>query len=339
MRAALPYEIKTARLHLRPVAAADQAFVVDTMNDLAVSGWLSSVPHPYAVADFDHFLTQIATPGRVFAIDDEVGFAGVVGLDVEFGYWLTPRSQGLGYATEASRALLAGFFAANDLAVLSGYFEGNTLSARVLTKLGFVKCGRGSKMCRAFGVDRGHVNVALSQANFIASHPIAARSARLWYRDLQPFDAEALHEIVSNWDVVRQLGSFPWPADPAFTATRAMPYSGDGFAWGVHLAGALIGTVAVTKGELGYMIAPAQWGKGFATEACRFALTHAFEILPLDEITAGVWADNAASRGLLTKLGFEGTAETNEMSKARGVMADGFDIRLTRERWFATSGA
>ena len=169
--------------------------------------------------------------------------------------------------------------------------------------------------------------------------PETRHSAKLTYRDLQPIDATDLHQIVSNWDVVRQLGSFPWPADPAFTATRAMPYSGDGFAWGVHLAGALIGTVAVTKGELGYMTAPAKWGKGFATEACRFALTHAFETLPLDEITAGVWADNAASRGLLTKLGFEVTARTNEMSKARGVMADGFDMCLTRQRWFATSGA
>lgn len=163
--------------------------------------------------------------------------------------------------------------------------------------------------------------------------PETRHSTRLTYRDLQPSDAGALHEIVLNWDVVRQLGSFPWPPDPAFTATRAMPYAGDGFAWGVYLLGALIGTVAVTKGALGYMIAPAQWGQGFATEACRFALTHAFETLPLTEITAGVWADNAASRGLLTKLGFVVTGETCEMSKARGVMADGFDMALTRATW------
>lgn len=163
--------------------------------------------------------------------------------------------------------------------------------------------------------------------------PDTLRSARLTYRDLQSFDAPALHVLVSDWAVVRQLGSFPWPSDPAFTATRAQPYAGDGFAWGVYLAGILIGTVAVTKAELGYMIDPARWRQGFAMEACRFALDRAFETLPLDDITAGVWADNQASRGLLTKLGFEVTAHTNEMSKARGVMADGFEMRLTRARW------
>lgn len=333
MHVDLPETIKTARLVLRPVARADMAMTVIAMNDLAVSGWLSSVPHPYMVTDFEHFLTQIATPGQVFAIDDSDGFAGVIGLDTEFGYWLAPRAQGLGYATEASRAVIGGYFAQNDADVLSGYFEGNTRSAHVLNKLGFVEIGRAPKMCRTFGLNRMHVDVAMSRANFTASYPVAAQSARLTYRDLQPFDAPELHAIVSDFAVVRQLGSFPYPSDPAFTATRAVPYAGAGFAWGVHLNGALIGTVAVTKAELGYMIAPAHWRQGFAGEACHLALTQAFETLPLDEITASVWADNTASLGLLTKLGFEVTAKTNELSKARGVLADGFDLRLTREAW------
>ena len=339
MPAALPETMQTARLRLRPVAATDRALVVAAMNDLAVSGWLSSVPHPYTVADFEHFLTKIALPCRVFAIDDDAGFAGVIGLEAELGYWLMPSAQGLGYTTEAARAVLAGHFAANRAAVMTGYFAENARSARVLAKLGFAEYGRGAKMCRAMGHERPHVDMTLTFADFIGTQPMAAQSARLSYRDLQPFDASALHEIVSNWDVVRQLGSFPWPADPAFTATRANPYRGDGFAWGVFLSGRLIGTVAVTKGELGYIIAPAAWRQGFAQEACRCALSHAFETLPLDEITAGVWADNAASRGLLAKLGFLVTRQTNEMSLARGALADGFDLRLTRTTWATRRGA
>lgn len=333
MQVELPETMATPRLRLRPVVAADKPTIVAAMNDLAVAGWLSSVPHPYSGGNFDHFLTVIAKPGQVFAIEDAAGFAGIIGLEAEFGYWLTPRAHGQGYVAEAARAVLGGYFAVNDATVLSGYFDGNTRSARVLAKLGFVEIGRAQKLCRAWGLDRAHVDVALSREDFIASYPMAAHSARLTYRDLHPFDAPALHALVSDWQVVRQLGSFPWPADPAFTATRVHPYEGDGFAWGIFRGGALIGTVAVTKGELGYMIAPAQWRQGFAIEACRLALDRAFEILPLDAITAGVWADNDASRGLLTKLGFEVTAQTNEMSKARGVMADGFEMRLTRARW------
>ena len=337
MHAALPHAITTARLRLRPVTAADQANVFSAMNDLAVSGWLSSVPHPYVVADFDHFLTNIALPGRVFAIEDTQGFAGIIGLHAEFGYWLMPRAQGQGLATKASFALLGQYFAANDGPVLSGYFDGNTRSAHVLAKLGFAPVGHAPKMCRAVGQARAHTNMALRRIDFIATFPVVAQSARLSFRDLQPADTADLHAIVSDWAVVRQLGSFPWPADPGFTATRAVPYRGIGFAWGICLAGALIGTVAVTKGELGYMIAPAYWRQGYAAEACRVALNHAFGALDLAEITAGVWADNAASQALLAKLGFEITAQTSEMSKARGVMTGGFDMRLTRERWLVAS--
>ena len=339
MRVELPETLQTARLMLRPVAVADGAMVVAALNDLAVSGWLSSVPHPYQEADFHRFLTEIATPGRVFGIEDADGFAGIIGLDAEFGYWLAPRAQGLGYATESSVAVLAAYFALNDAVVLSGYFDGNTRSARVLANLGFVEKGRAPKMCKPLVQMRPHVDAVLSRSQFVAAFPVVAQSARLTYRDLQAFDAPALHELVSGWQVVRQLGSFPWPADPAFTATRATPYVGAGFAWGAFCDGVLIGTVAVTNGELGYMIAPAQWRKGFAGEACRHALAHAFDTLDVMEITAGVWADNAASRALLEKLGFEMAAPTYEMSKARGVIADGFDMMLTRAAWAASSGA
>ncbi len=165
--------------------------------------------------------------------------------------------------------------------------------------------------------------------------PQAMTPPHLTFRALHPSDAGALHAIVSDWHVVRQLGSFPWPPDPAFSASRVVPFTGDGFVWGVCLAGALIGTVAVTNGELGYMIAPAHQRQGFAHHACRRAIGHAFDTLVLDQITAGVWADNAGSMALLTKLGFVVTAATAEMSRARGVVADGFDMRLTRADWRA----
>ena len=335
MHSGLPETLYTARLNLRPICAGDGAVIVPALNDLAVAGWLSSVPHPYDAVDFAYFSSDIARPGRVFAIQDAAGFAGVIGLDHEFGYWLAPRAQGMGYATEAARAVLPAYFIDHSEAVLSGYFEGNSRSLRVLTKLGFVERSRGPKLCRALGQDRPHVDVSLSRSDFIRHLPAPAHPTHLIFRALQASDADALHAIVSDWTVVRQLGSFPWPPDPAFSASRVVPFAGDGFVWGICLAGALIGTVAVTKGELGYMIAPAHHRMGFAQHACRRAIGHAFEALVLDEITAGVWADNAGSIGLLTKLGFTVTAATAEMSRARGVVADGFDMCLTRADWMA----
>lgn len=166
---ALATHYQTARLALRPVAAEDEAAVVATINDLDISGWLSTVPYPYAVEDFQFFLSDIASPGETFVIEDALGLAGVVGLeDGELGYWLAARAHGKGYATEACRALLAAHFATSGEAFVAGYFEGNVRSARVLEKLGFIETGRRPRQCWALGTDRPHVDLLLTREAFLA---------------------------------------------------------------------------------------------------------------------------------------------------------------------------
>jgi RimJ/RimL family protein N-acetyltransferase len=159
---ALATHYRTARLTLRPVAALDEAVVVSAIDDIAVSGWLSVVPHPYTDADFREFLADIAVPGETYVIEDMAGFAGIIALeDRILGYWLAPRAQRLGYATEAGRCLIAAHFAASNAPLTSGYFEGNARSANVLEKLGFVEIGRDIKHCVARGTDLPHVIVEL----------------------------------------------------------------------------------------------------------------------------------------------------------------------------------
>ena len=85
--------LKTARLTLRPVGPDDQADSLAAMS-LDVARWLSSVPYPYRAADYQHFLTHIAVVGKTFVIEDADGFAGVIGVEGELGYWLAPRAQG-----------------------------------------------------------------------------------------------------------------------------------------------------------------------------------------------------------------------------------------------------
>ena len=325
-------ELATARLTLRPVAPEDEGAVVAALNDLAVAGWLAVVPYPYTAADFQHFLTEIAKPGETFAVCDAAGLVGIVGAGRELGYWFAPRIHGLGYATEAARAIVAAQLADDPADIVSGYFEGNARSANVLQKLGFVEIGRGLKACRALGIDRAHVDLRLTLPTFQAALPIEAQSPRMTFRALQNTDLEALHAVVSHWDVVRQLASFPWPPDRAFTATRARPYLGCGFVWGVFRDGDLIGTMAVTGDELGYSFRPDAWGQGYATEACRVALDRAFAE-GRDHVNAGVWADNAASLRLLAKLGFYVTGQDVSLNKARGMDVAGQWLRLDRADW------
>ncbi|MDP3194614.1 GNAT family N-acetyltransferase [Tabrizicola sp.] len=85
-------------------------------------------------------------------------------VDGELGYWLAPRAQGFGYATEAGRCLVAAHFAASAAPLTSGYFESNERSANVLGKLGFVETRRDVRHCRARRADLPHVTVALTSA-------------------------------------------------------------------------------------------------------------------------------------------------------------------------------
>lgn len=140
-------------------------------------------------------------------------------------------------------------------------------------------------------------------------------SARLTYRAMGADDAPALHAMVSQWEIASQKGSWPWPADYAYSASRAAPFTGDGFVWGVFLQGKMIGNVAITKGELGYFIDTAHQRRGYGREAVGFAML----LSGLPRIEAEVWIDNPASIALLHSLGFVEFDRREHLSKARGI--------------------
>ncbi|MGQ5523688.1 GNAT family N-acetyltransferase [Chitinimonas sp. PSY-7] len=55
--------------------------------------------------------------------------------------------------------------------------------------------------------------------------------------------------------------------------------------------------------EIGWRLARAHWGKGYATEAARLALTYGFDQLKLDKIVAITTPDNLPSQSVMTRLG------------------------------------
>ncbi len=63
--------------------------------------------------------------------------------------------------------------------------------------------------------------------------------------------------------------------------------------------------------ELGWTIARAFWGKGYATEAARAAITHAFDALGWTHLVSLIHPDNRRSARLAERLGYQvrGTAE------------------------------
>jgi RimJ/RimL family protein N-acetyltransferase len=61
--------------------------------------------------------------------------------------------------------------------------------------------------------------------------------------------------------------------------------------------------------EIGWRLHPDVWGLGYATEAARPILAHAFATLGLAEVVAGIMPGNEGSIRVATKLGFHVTGE------------------------------
>lgn len=153
------------------------------------------------------------------------------------------------------------------------------------------------------------------------------------YRFIDAADFDDMHAMVSHWSVVRQLGRWPWPSQPAFTQSRCKRYEGVGFVWAVCKDGRLIGNMAVTGGELGYMLQPDVHGQGIGTKAAHDAITKAFADYDWPALLATVWHDNAASAALLRKCGFTHWQTHYEHSLARGLPTLVYRYRLTRTQW------
>jgi RimJ/RimL family protein N-acetyltransferase len=148
-----------------------------------------------------------------------------------------------------------------------------------------------------------------------------ARTDRLLLRPGWAEDAPALARAIADEAIVRNLSTAPWPYGvaeaEAFLAAPRDPVL-PSFLITERTAGAprIIGACGLGRRpsgavELGYWIARAHWGQGFATEA-GMALTDIARTLGLVLLEASHFADNPASGRVLEKLGFVATGLTAE---------------------------
>lgn len=144
---------------------------------------------------------------------------------------------------------------------------------------------------------------------------------RLILRALQSSDLNDLYEYASDPEIDLYV---PWEHYKNIDEAREnlndflMDYERDGFgAWGIeHRADRkLIGIANFSRPhplnrrvEMGYTIARAYWGQGYATEAVKELIKFGFGKMQLVRIEAVVLPDNKASARVLKKAGmkFEG---------------------------------
>ena len=137
---------------------------------------------------------------------------------------------------------------------------------------------------------------------------------RLFLRPVTASDHAALQAHWAAPDVRRFLfdGAMLSPAEISEAiedSTRDFAAAGYGL-WLIQEQGRtdLTGTTGLRPlGELGleifYSLAPASWGKGYATEAARTVVEHALGPLGLREVLAEVDAGNSASVAVVERLG------------------------------------
>jgi|tagenome__1003787_1003787.scaffolds.fasta_scaffold20952701_3 ribosomal-protein-alanine N-acetyltransferase len=140
---------------------------------------------------------------------------------------------------------------------------------------------------------------------------------RLTLRPLNISDAPALFEARNDPEVMRY---WDWPPQATVDdVSRIIADHGKAIArgnvlwWAIALSpdGLAIGECDISeidlhnrRAEIGFLFRQASWGKGYAKEAMKCIIAHAFGPLDLERLSARIHAGNARARRLLEKLGF-----------------------------------
>jgi 8-oxo-dGTP diphosphatase len=159
------------------------------------------------------------------------------------------------------------------------------------------------------------------------------RTDRLKLRPPCADDADAIHRLVNEWEVVRMLSRVPYPYPRDLTdewIAATVTQMEEGAAYTLAITGEengtelVIGCIGLRLDEtprvvdLGYWVGRRFWGHGVATEAAGRAARWALANLPVDIVRARVAVDNPASEAVLRRLRFREVGTGTEEFLARG---------------------
>lgn len=173
---------------------------------------------------------------------------------------------------------------------------------------------------------------------------LVGRSLRL--RQLTQRDAADLFEVFADPRVMRY-----WSRDPMRDPGEARQlvedidagWRGDTlYQWGIEPdgVGRVVGTTTLfqvsqahRRGEIGFALGSAWWGRGIAKAAVERLILHAFDTLDLGRLEADADPRNAASLGLLQRLGFRREGLLRARYRVAGEVQDAVLLGLLREEW------
>lgn len=173
---------------------------------------------------------------------------------------------------------------------------------------------------------------------------LAGRGIRL--RQLTQADADDLFDVFSDPRVMRYWSRGPFrhlgEARQLIEDIDAGWRSDTLYQWGIEPdgAGRIVGTttlfqlsMAHRRGEIGFALGSAWWGRGWARAAVECLIDHAFDALDLGRLEADVDPRNTASLGLLERLGFRREGLLRERYRVAGEVQDSVILGLLRAQW------
>jgi ribosomal-protein-alanine N-acetyltransferase len=156
---------------------------------------------------------------------------------------------------------------------------------------------------------------------------VRLETTRLVLREIGLEDVDAIHAYAANPEVVQYMAWGPnsFEQTRRFCAERVANRKDPNrtsyeLAINVKPGSVAVGAIGVRvksaenrEGELGYVLHPVYWGKGYVAEAAQRMLEFGFEELKLHRISAFASPENAASLRVLMRLGMrhEGTLRQN----------------------------
>lgn len=182
---------RTERLILRPSWPEDATALAQALGNPDIARNMTHEPSGYDAAEAHRWIERSRDPRlpeflaflRTRGASRLVGGAGIVERAdgaLELAYWVERSHWGLGFATEATRAVMRVARSTGLMGVRAAHFLDNPSSARVLRKLGFRPTGRvESRLSRARASE---VPTALFEYDE-ASAPPREDAASILYKD------------------------------------------------------------------------------------------------------------------------------------------------------------
>jgi RimJ/RimL family protein N-acetyltransferase len=160
------------------------------------------------------------------------------------------------------------------------------------------------------------------------------RTARLLLRRARSDDLRAIHAMLSDPRAMRYWSTLPHTSMAETEPWFEQQFFSDNPArdeWIIEHEARPVGFIGIwNMPELGFMLNPDSWGRGLGSEAARAFIGYAFATHPIDAITADVDPRNAASLGLLAKLGFVETGRTERTFLVGGEWCDSVYLSVPR---------